>query len=143
MSKLRELPIIPHVQDNLAEDYVAERDHITGPDQLPAFVHRWQALWGLADWGPPHPVAQQLAAGGAGIDYETAWQCMQQCRRTEQGCPHVELPTACPGIFIMLPGVFATVMMVIEHFGVPLNTGLVQLQRALHNFDDEDASLVF
>jgi|MudIll2142460700_1097286.scaffolds.fasta_scaffold213327_2 hypothetical protein len=137
MRKLHELPVPVGIIGDVSVDYVRERDALHTAAELRAFVQRWQAIWGLADGSKSaSPVAQLLAAGGEHFDYEAALACMQQCRVHESGCTHVNDAVGCPGLHIMLPSVLASANLFARNFGVPLNTALVQLQRAHHNYDE-------
>lgn len=133
---LNQLPVRPNPASNsVQETYIAELKAVTTPEQLSAFVLRWQSLYKMTRYrripkkekdAKRYRVTQnnlkKLIVGD--FDPAEALSCIQVSR--DQTCRHAA-QYSCVGLHIMVPTILLDAMLVAQEYVVPTDLALIQM----------------
>jgi len=115
---LRELTRNPVGDD--AHAYIAELKLVETPEELEAFVERWQQVWTVPFRTKTEPV------GLGDFDAAEALSCINYSRATV--CPHAGKPgLPCHGMRIVMPELLMTMHTLSKVMHIPANLALHRL----------------
>jgi len=128
-TQLSKLPCIPSDGSIVQDTYLKERDEIQTPEDLTAFVRRWNAIWAvpMPRTTPMSQSEKNLITGD--FDPDQIFECLQK-NKSGGKCAHRDPKNECESMYILTPLVLLVANLATKRFQIPLDTALLQVIRA-------------
>lgn len=135
---LRDLPVRPTITQNLVrETYVEELLKVQSPEELLAFVKRWQPLFFLRRNRRPidkkmkdakrYRLTEKYFQQMRALEFspERVLKCIARNRLPEEHCPHITM-YSCEAAHLLVPQVLSDADAIAEKYGVGSDLVLIQ-----------------